>query len=78
VQVERSLDRADGGLGIGLTLVQRLVHLHGGAIEARSGGPGQGSEFMVTLPVLADSSADQGPAAGDVPGAMHGAPHPGR
>ena len=52
-QGERSLDRAEGGLGIGLTLAQRLVKLHGGSIEARSEGPGQGSEFVVCLPLAA-------------------------
>jgi signal transduction histidine kinase/CheY-like chemotaxis protein len=49
-QGERSLDRGEGGLGIGLTLVQRLVQLHGGKVEAHSDGPGQGSAFMVRLP----------------------------
>jgi PAS domain S-box-containing protein len=49
-QAERSLDRSQGGLGIGLTLVQRLVDIHGGRIEAHS-TPGQGSEFIVRLPV---------------------------
>ena len=49
-QVERSLERAQGGLGIGLTLVKRLVELHGGSIHARSAGPGRGSEFVVRLP----------------------------
>ena len=47
-----SLDSAQGGLGIGLTLVRQLVELHGGTVEARSEGPGQGSEFVVTLPLL--------------------------
>ena len=41
-QVDRSLDRSQGGLGIGLTLVRRLVELHGGSVEARSEGPGRG------------------------------------
>jgi len=50
-QAERSLDRSQGGLGIGLTLVQKLVDIHGGRIEAHS-TPGQGSEFIVRLPVL--------------------------
>ncbi len=49
-QGERSLDRTEGGLGIGLTLVYRLVELHGGRVEAKSAGPGQGSEFTVWLP----------------------------
>ncbi len=50
-QVDRSLDRAQGGLGIGLTLVRRLVELHGGTVEARSDGSGNGSEFDVRLPI---------------------------
>ena len=50
-QVDRSLERTEGGLGIGLTLVQRLVDLHGGTVEARSEGPGLGSEFVVRLPI---------------------------
>jgi len=51
VQAERSLDRAYGGLGVGLTLVQKLVEMHGGTVEAISAGPGQGSEFAVRLPI---------------------------
>ena len=49
-QAERSLDRSQGGLGIGLTLVRRLVELHGGRVEVYS-ALGQGSEFVVRLPV---------------------------
>jgi signal transduction histidine kinase/ActR/RegA family two-component response regulator len=45
-------EHAEGGLGIGLSLARRLVEMHGGAISARSAGPGQGSTFSVTLPVL--------------------------
>lgn len=52
VQSSRTLDRAHGGLGIGLTLVHRLVKLLGGQVEARSEGIGKGSEFIVRLPVL--------------------------
>ena len=51
-QVDRSSERSQGGLGIGLTLVRRLVEMHDGSIEARSNGPGTGSEFVVRLPVL--------------------------
>jgi signal transduction histidine kinase len=50
-QGEQGLDRAGAGLGIGLTIVQRLVELHGGEVEARSAGLGQGAEFIVRLPL---------------------------
>jgi CheY-like chemotaxis protein len=50
-QVDRSLDRSQGGLGIGLTLVRRLVELHQGSVQAYSAGPNQGSEFIVRLPL---------------------------
>jgi signal transduction histidine kinase len=50
---ERGLDRGQGGLGVGLTLVRRLVALHGGRVEASSEGPGLGSEFVVRLPRIA-------------------------
>ncbi|MGC2492178.1 ATP-binding protein [Candidatus Binatus sp.] len=52
-QAERPLDRSHGGLGIGLTLVKRLVEMHGGSVQAHSAGPGMGSEFEVRLPVSA-------------------------
>ena len=54
IQADRTLDRSQGGLGIGLTLVRNLVALHGGTVSASSPGIGQGSEFLVTLPVLVD------------------------
>jgi signal transduction histidine kinase len=50
-QAERTYNRSQGGLGIGLTLVRSLVELHGGTVRARSEGPGQGSEFTVRLPL---------------------------
>jgi CheY-like chemotaxis protein len=58
MQVDRSNRRAQGGLGIGLTLVRSLVAMHGGRVEARSGGAGSGSEFVVELPVLARRLAE--------------------
>ncbi len=70
VQATRSLDRAHGGLGIGLTLVKRLVKLHGGSIEARSEGLGHGSEFIVRLPILDFSPlqpATPSPAQREIP-----------
>ena len=51
-QADRSYDRAQGGLGIGLTIARKLVLLHGGGIHARSDGPGTGSEFIIRLPSL--------------------------
>ena len=56
-QVDDAVDRAHGGLGIGLTLVKNLVELHGGTVAAQSEGPGHGSEFIIRLPVLADAAA---------------------
>lgn len=49
-QLDRSPERSQGGLGIGLAIVQRLVHLHGGSVSVRSDGPGKGTEFTIRLP----------------------------
>jgi two-component system, chemotaxis family, CheB/CheR fusion protein len=60
MQVQPPSERSRGGLGIGLTLVKRLVEMHGGSVTASSEGPGQGSEFTVRLPMLAGKAlADQ-------------------
>ena len=53
-QGKRSLDRAQGGLGVGLTLVQRLIEMHHGGVEATSAGVGAGAQFRVTLPCLVE------------------------
>jgi PAS domain S-box-containing protein len=55
VQGDRNLDRRPGGLGVGLSLVRRLVELHGGRVDAASEGPGRGSIFTVRLPALVDA-----------------------
>jgi PAS domain S-box-containing protein len=60
VQSDRTLDRAQGGLGIGLTLVRRLVELHGGTIVASSEGDGYGSRFTVRLKQIASAQASSG------------------
>jgi PAS domain S-box-containing protein len=60
VQAERRTDRSQGGLGIGLTLVRRLVEMHGGTVQASSPGLRKGSEFIVRLPVLAEVPRDNG------------------
>ncbi|HVQ17033.1 MAG TPA: PAS domain S-box protein, partial [Vicinamibacterales bacterium] len=54
-QVDTSLERSRGGLGIGLTLVKTLVEMHGGTVHAQSDGPARGSEFTVRLPILSDA-----------------------
>ena len=62
VQADTSLDRSEGGLGIGLTLVDRLTRMHGGSVEAFSDGPGSGSEFVVRLPLDVAHAASEHPA----------------
>ncbi|MGZ5050594.1 MAG: PAS domain-containing protein [Methylobacter sp.] len=59
-QVGRTYNRAQSGLGIGLTLVQHLVKLHGGSVETKSEGVGKGSEFIVRLPLIESSSPHGG------------------
>jgi DNA topoisomerase VI subunit B len=55
-QIDPPFDRSGGGLGIGLTVVQRLVLMHGGTVTANSEGAGQGSEFLVRLPTRSNSA----------------------
>jgi len=57
IQGDRPLDRADGGLGVGLALVHRIVSLHGGVVKAFSEGTGRGSELVVTLPKYSEESS---------------------
>jgi PAS domain S-box-containing protein len=64
-QGDQSLAHTSGGLGVGLTLVRRLVELHGGRVAVHSDGPGRGSEFTIRLP-LSRATAAQAPAAGAV------------
>ncbi len=67
-QAEKSLDRSQGGLGIGLTLVRRLVEMHGGRVQVFSAGPNQGSEFTVRLPVVAVDEPPHAPTNGTANG----------
>ncbi len=61
-QIDRSLDRAQGGLGIGLSLVKRLMHMHRGEVSAMSEGPDKGSTFLLTLPLATQEAATVTPA----------------
>lgn len=69
-QLTPALDRTQGGLGIGLALVHGLVELHGGTVEALSCGSGQGSEFVVRLPVAEPAQVEPDPEPTDSPPAM--------
>jgi PAS domain S-box-containing protein len=65
-QGQQGIDRPEGGLGVGLTLVERLVGLHGGTVQAHSDGPGKGSRFVVRLPARAAPHAGPGaPGSGE-------------
>ncbi len=69
-QVDRTLEKSQGGLGVGLTIVKRLAEMHGGGVEARSEGYGRGSEFIIRLPVAsAPAGARQPVGAGEGPAA---------
>ena len=72
VQVDRTLDRADGGMGVGLTLVRRLVELHGGSIQVHSEGLERGSRFEMIIPLAPDPVAAAEAAAVAVPDAPAG------
>ena len=65
LQVNPTLERTSGGLGIGLTIVKRLAELHGGSVQAASAGPGEGSLFIVRLPLA--TGAARAPSRGDKP-----------
>ena len=67
VQGKQTVARSEGGLGIGLTLVKRIVELHGGEVSAVSAGPGKGSEFIVRLPALASVHTIDKHASADNP-----------
>jgi signal transduction histidine kinase/DNA-binding response OmpR family regulator len=69
-QVDQSLDRSSGGLGIGLTLVRRLVEMHGGTVTARSEGTNRGSVFEVRLPIAASAPRETVPTGSPPPAAL--------
>jgi CheY-like chemotaxis protein len=66
MQVDKSLERAQGGLGIGLSLVKRLVEMHEGTVEAHSKGPGLGSEFVVRLPTAKRAATAKRPGGAEI------------
>ena len=68
-QVDPTRTPARGGMGLGLTLVRKLTELHGGSVEARSEGPGRGSEFIVSLPLLPRAQVSPAPAREETPAA---------
>jgi signal transduction histidine kinase/DNA-binding response OmpR family regulator len=73
MQGDRSLDRSQGGLGIGLTLVRSLVEMHGGQVEVASDGPGRGSDFCIRLPLAAAEQEHSDNGVGSPDGPANGA-----
>jgi PAS domain S-box-containing protein len=71
VQGDRTMARSEGGLGIGLTLVQKLAEMHGGSVAAASEGPGKGSEFTVRLPAVDEPAARKPSPRGAPPRVAH-------
>jgi signal transduction histidine kinase len=69
-QVDSSLERSEGGLGIGLTLVRSLVEMHGGSVEVHSDGPGHGTEFVVRLPTASRDTSASKPLIDPIPAPM--------
>ena len=67
VQGSRTLARSEGGLGLGLTIVKRLVELHGGSVSASSPGPSRGSQFRVRLPRIVEQVVDAPPVVAELP-----------
>jgi PAS domain S-box-containing protein len=73
-QADRTLDRAQGGLGIGLTLARSIVEMHGGTLQASSAGAGQGSELIIELPLAAEPNLPERSAAAGLAAESDGAP----
>jgi signal transduction histidine kinase len=67
-QVDASLNRAEGGLGLGLAIVRSVLHLHGGTVEAKSAGLGHGTTFVVRLPRLKTGITVNPPPPQEPPG----------